>query len=49
LFLKYFKAAGVSETWIRKVRDGMSGGNDIWKTGRELVDENSGIVQEVRD
>ena len=49
MFEKYFKSAGVSETWIAKIRAEMSGGHDIWKTARELVDENAGIVQEVRD
>ena len=47
LFLKYFKAAGVPETWISKVRAEMAGGHDIWKTARELADENAGIVQQV--
>ena len=47
LFTDYFKAAGVPETWIRQVRADMAGGHDIWKTARELVDENAGIVQQV--
>ena len=37
------------EAWISKVRAAMAGNADIWKTGRELVDENAGIVQELRD
>jgi hypothetical protein len=49
LFAKYFAPAGVPEDWIRKVRRDMTGGNDIWKTGRELIDENAGIVQDVKD
>lgn len=49
LFAKYFAPAGVPEAWIRKVRGDMSGGNDIWKTAKELVDENAGIVQDLRD
>ncbi len=48
LFAKYFAPAGVPDDWIRKVRADMAGGNDIWKTGRELIDENAGIVQDVR-
>lgn len=49
LFEKYFTPAGVPETWIAKVRAEMAGGHDIWKTARELVNENAGIVQDVRD
>lgn len=48
LFAKYFAPAGVPEDWIQKVRSDMTGGNDVWKTGRELIDENAGIVQDVR-
>ena len=48
LFAKYFTPAGVPDRWIQKVRADMSGGNDIWKTARELIDENAGIVQDVR-
>ena len=47
LFASYFAPAGVPDSWIRAVRAGMAGGNDIWKTGRELADENAGIVQNV--
>lgn len=47
-FEKYFVAAGVSQSWIRKVRAGVTGGSEIWKTGRELFDEKSGIVQAIR-
>lgn len=47
LFAKYFTPAGVPETWIRGVRADMAGGNDIWKTARELIDEEAGIVQEL--
>lgn len=46
-FETYFVAAGVSQTWTRKLRSEIAGGNEVWKTGRELVDEKSGIVQEV--
>ncbi len=44
---KYFDAAGVSKAWLRKVRRDMASGHEVWKTGRELFDENSGIVQQV--
>lgn len=49
LFTKYFAPAGVPSDWIAKVRTQMTGGNDIWKTGRELLDENAGIVLDVRE
>ncbi len=47
LFARFFVPAGVSQTWIDKVRAEMTGGNDIWLTGRELVDQDSGVVQSV--
>lgn len=47
LFDKYFEAAGVPLSWISKVRADMAGGHEVWKTGRELFDENSGIVRQV--
>jgi len=45
LFAVYFKPAGVPDAWIRQVRAAMSGGIDVWKTARELIDEDAGIVQ----
>jgi Clp protease len=48
-FREYFMPAGVPESWIQKVRAGMAGHNDVWKTGRELMDENAGIVQQVKE
>ena len=48
-FAKYFKQAGVPEAWISQVRTAMAGNADIWKTARELVDENAGIVQQIRE
>lgn len=45
LFAVYFTPAGVPDAWIRLVRAEMTGGNDVWKTAHELVDENAGIVQ----
>lgn len=47
LFATYFRPAGVPDDWIRQVRAAMAGGNDVWKTARELVDENARIVQEL--
>lgn len=44
LFVKYFTTAGVPEAWIARVRADMAGGNDVWKTAQELIDENAGIV-----
>lgn len=48
-FREYFLAAGVPESWMQTVRAGMAGHNDVWKTGRELIDEHAGIVQQVRE
>jgi hypothetical protein len=45
LFVKYFEAAGASAGWIRRVRSEVAGGREVWETGRELVDEKSGVVQ----
>jgi ATP-dependent protease ClpP protease subunit len=47
LFDKYFEAAGVSQSWIRNVRADVAGGHEVWKTGRQLFDENSGVVQQI--
>ncbi len=44
---KYFEAAGVSQAWTRKMRAEIAGGNELWKTGRQLFDEKSGIVQQI--
>ena len=49
LFAEYFAPAGVSQSWITQVRADMAGGHDIWKTATELVGENAGVVQEIRD
>ncbi|MBX9682822.1 MAG: hypothetical protein K2X41_03435 [Hyphomicrobium sp.] len=49
LFAKYFTPAGVPDAWIRKVRADMAGGNDVWKTARELIAENANIVQAARE
>lgn len=46
-FSRYFIPAGVPEDWLRQVRLQMTGGHDVWKTGRELVDERTGIVQQL--
>lgn len=48
LFGRYFSTAGVSQPWIRSVRAEMAGGNDVWKTGLQLFDEKSGIVQQLK-
>ena len=29
-------------------RAAIAGGNEVWETGLELVEENSGVVQEIR-
>ena len=46
LFARYFAPAGVPKDWIAKVRAEMKGGDDVWKSARQLVTENSGIVQQ---
>ena len=46
-FVRYFLPAGVPEDWVRQVRRDISGGIDVWKSARELVDENAGIVQRI--
>ncbi|MGL4395103.1 MAG: ATP-dependent Clp protease proteolytic subunit [Hyphomicrobium sp.] len=48
LFAKYFLPAGVSQTWLATIRTAISAGNDVWKSGRDLVDENAGIVQNLK-
>lgn len=47
-FEKYFLPAGVPADWIGAVRRAMSGGTDVWKTGRDLLDEHAGIVQDLK-
>lgn len=47
LFATYFTPVGVPDAWVAKVRADMAGGNDVWKTARELVDEDAAIVQQV--
>ncbi|MFA5958732.1 ATP-dependent Clp protease proteolytic subunit [Hyphomicrobium sp.] len=46
-FDTYFETAGVPQSWIGKVRADVAGGHEVWKTGRELLDEKSGIVQQL--
>jgi ATP-dependent protease ClpP protease subunit len=46
-FARYFKSNRVSETWLRTIKDQIAGGQDIWKTGQELIDEKSGVVDEL--
>jgi hypothetical protein len=46
-FAKYFEGAGLSQAWMAKVRADIANGNEVWKTGRELVDEHSGVVQQL--
>ncbi len=47
LFSRYFLAAGVPRSWISEVRIEMKGGNDVWRTARQLVDEKANIVQQI--
>lgn len=34
----------VNETWLRKMRQAVRGGKDVWLTAEQLVDQGSGIV-----
>ncbi len=43
----YFQPAGVSQEWLGKVRLNITGGREVWESGKELFDENAGIVQQV--
>lgn len=43
----YFEEAGVAAAWTRKMRAQIAGGNEVWETGRQLFEENSGIVQQL--
>jgi ATP-dependent protease ClpP protease subunit len=47
LFGRYFDAAGVPTSWVTKMLGEISGGREVWKSGRELVEERSNIVQEL--
>ena len=44
---RYFKGAGVSEAWLADLRPKMTG-KDYWRTAEQLVEEKSGIVQQLR-
>lgn len=46
-FDKYFTPVGVDPAWQKAVLSQMVGGHNIWKTAQELVDEKSGIVQQI--
>lgn len=46
-FVRFFEGAGISKEWLEKLRGEMAGGRDVWKTAEELVEESSGIVQEI--
>ena len=46
-FARYFLPAGVPKDWILQVRHDITGGVDVWKSARQLVDENAGIVQRI--
>lgn len=41
---KYFVPAGISKTWIARMRRLISGGSDYWQTGRDLWESKSGII-----
>lgn len=48
-FAKYLETAGVSRDWLVEIRRAITGGSEVWKTGRELVSDNAGIVQSLKE
>jgi ATP-dependent protease ClpP protease subunit len=46
LFERFFRPAGVPDAWISRVRRAMTSG-DVWKTGRELIEEGANVVQQM--
>lgn len=48
-FAKYFTPAGLNPEWLQSVRKQIAGGHNIWKTARQLVDEKSGVVLDMRE
>ena len=45
LFDDYFRPAGVPDGWIKDMREKMRKG-DVWRSGDQLMRENTGIIQE---
>ena len=43
LFEKYLKTAGANPKWMADMRRQVRG-RDVWRSGRELVDQRSGVV-----
>lgn len=46
LFERFFRPAGVPDAWITKMRRDIVG-RDVWRTGRELANDGSKIVQKL--
>jgi membrane-bound ClpP family serine protease len=46
-FDRYFKNSEISQPWRQKLLKQMQGGKEVWRTGRQLFDENSNIIQQV--
>ena len=44
---QYFRDSEMNPAWIKKLESEWQG-KDIWKSGRQLVDENSGIILELQ-
>ena len=45
---QYFAPRGVNSRWLSNTRERISGGHDVWRSGRDLVEEGSGVVDELR-
>ncbi len=43
---RYFTGSEVSRTWVANTREKMRG-RDYWRSGQQLVDERSGIIQQL--
>lgn len=47
LFETYFKPAGVPERWIADMKAEMADGRDVWRSGAQLAQDGSNIVQRI--
>ena len=45
-FERYLKPAGLNERWLADMREAVRG-KDVWRTAEQLVEQRSGIVQEL--
>jgi hypothetical protein len=45
-FEHYLKPAGLNERWLAEMREAVRG-RDVWRTAEQLVEQRSGVVQEL--